>query len=276
MEIDPSAAGTLIANQPQSEVYNEDVNLFLDRVDAGDPCYPAVKDENNKPTFQHLHASPPCPGFSDANRTGGKNDERNNELSKAFVRGVRIFRVETATMENVTGMLKQDKQKYWQEIVADLIMLEYSVRVSSKFVVRVAFASCCLAVSNDPCLPHQHTVVDSSQYGDPQQRLRVIIFACKKWWNLAEFPKPTHGRGLLPVNTVRSAWQDLEAVLPRAGEGRVKLADGTIVSNHVLNETEYSGAIKLNADDVAPTLTTCNQFLHYRLNRGPTIREYAR
>lgn len=49
-----------------------------------------------------------------ANRNGGKNDQANNELSYEFVRAVKHFRPIAASLENVTGMLRDNKRHYLQ------------------------------------------------------------------------------------------------------------------------------------------------------------------
>lgn len=75
---DHMAAATLQANKTNSDVqiYTEDVKIFLRRSFQGNPCYPATGQ------VDHIHASPPCKGFSRANRSGGKgkNDMMNNKV----------------------------------------------------------------------------------------------------------------------------------------------------------------------------------------------------
>jgi len=113
-------------------------------------CYPCKGDGD------HIHASPPCQGFSDANRTGGKNDDKNNELSFQFLKAVKFFRPATASLENVIGFVsnlevgksKSKKSAYCKRIVEELLKLGYQVRV-------------CILVSSD--------------YGDPQKRPRVFL-----------------------------------------------------------------------------------------------------
>jgi hypothetical protein len=59
-------------------VFVEDVKVFLKRCQQGHPCYPSVGD------VDHIHASTPCKGFSRANRNGGKDDFRNNQVRYVF------------------------------------------------------------------------------------------------------------------------------------------------------------------------------------------------
>jgi hypothetical protein len=80
-------AATLQANNYSSSsssssnvghVFVEDVKVFLKRCQQGHPCYPSVGD------VDHIHASTPCKGFSRANRNGGKDDFRNNQVRYVF------------------------------------------------------------------------------------------------------------------------------------------------------------------------------------------------
>jgi hypothetical protein len=75
-------AATLQANNCSSknvgQVFVEDVKVFLKRCHQGHPCYPSVGD------VDHIHASTPCKGFSRANRNGGKDDFRNNQVRYVF------------------------------------------------------------------------------------------------------------------------------------------------------------------------------------------------
>ena len=272
VENDWSVTGTLIANHGESEVFVEDVNLFLDRVESNDSCYP------DKKQIRHVHASPPCQGFSDANIYGGKNDTRNNESCFAFLRAVEISDCDTASMENVTGMIKGEKNvEYVQKIVTGLIILNYQVRVASKYETRSFDVNGTLRFLLSLTIRSVNTVVDSSRYGDPQKRLRVFILAAKKEFVLPDFPKPTHGAGTpLVLKTAQMALQDLECIPPREGEGRVQLPNGTVTTNHTRNNTKYAESVRLEADEQAPTVTTSNNLEHYSLPRGLTIREYAR
>ena len=75
-------AATLQANNCSSSnvghVFVEDVKVFLKRCHQGHPCYPSAGD------VDHIHASTPCKGFSRANRNGGEDDLRNNQVRFVF------------------------------------------------------------------------------------------------------------------------------------------------------------------------------------------------
>lgn len=69
-----------LSNITSSRVYVEDVKVFLKRCREGHPCYPSIVGD-----VDHIHASTPCKGFSRANRNGGSNDLRNNQVCFLFV-----------------------------------------------------------------------------------------------------------------------------------------------------------------------------------------------
>ena len=82
VDSDPLAAATLAANKRNLDdvnVYTEKLSSFLKNCVQEDPAYPRPGD------VDHIHASPPCKGFSRANRNGGKDDLINNKVSFLYV-----------------------------------------------------------------------------------------------------------------------------------------------------------------------------------------------
>ena len=79
---DHLAAATLRANAANTDhdmkLYTEDAKMFLKKSIQGHPCYPKAAE------VDHIHASPPCKGFSRANRNGGRDDLRNNKVRCAL------------------------------------------------------------------------------------------------------------------------------------------------------------------------------------------------
>jgi hypothetical protein len=77
VDSDELAAATLTANKTNSDmnVYTEKLSTFLKSCMQEDPAYPKPGE------VDHIHASPPCKGFSRANRNGGRDDEMNNKVS---------------------------------------------------------------------------------------------------------------------------------------------------------------------------------------------------
>jgi hypothetical protein len=76
VDSDELAAATLTANKTNSvNVYTEKLSKFLKSCLQEDPAYPKPGE------VDHIHASPPCKGFSRANRNGGRDDTVNNKVS---------------------------------------------------------------------------------------------------------------------------------------------------------------------------------------------------
>jgi DNA (cytosine-5)-methyltransferase 1 len=270
VENDGFAAATLRVNHPDMIVFEEDVTLFLEKAEEGDPCYPKRGD------VDHIHASPPCQGYSQANRSGGVNDTKNNNLTFRLIRGVRRYLPPTASMENVNGILMDDTQKikastqlgsilqaptttkqrkhYMQVVTSDFMELGYQVRI---------------------------IILNASHYGDAQSRERVLLFAAHWCWKLPDVPPPTHGEdetGLQPFVTARDVLKDLEDVKPVRGSGLVMLPDNkTTVADHNEEGTKVKSEYQqVQAEARTPTVRKNNSLLHYAHRRDLTVRERAR
>lgn len=89
---------------------------------------------------------PPCQGFSNANKQKKEQDSR-NQLYKFFVKKVKSVNPEIFIMENVTGILK-----YFNQIQDDFHRIGYSTH---------------------------SFVLDTADFGFPQNRKRVFIFGYK-------------------------------------------------------------------------------------------------
>ena len=76
------AVTTLAANRRNPgdvNVYAEKLSAFLKNCIKDDPAYPKPGE------VDHIHASPPCKGFSRANRNGGKDDSMNNKVRSWYI-----------------------------------------------------------------------------------------------------------------------------------------------------------------------------------------------
>ncbi len=121
------------------------------------------------------HFSPPCCGFSRANRYGGANDKNNNDLSLLFVKMLHVDKPKVACFENVTGMWRRKFVHYLLNIIAGTLKEGYQVRCSK---------------------------LNTSNYGDPQSRNRLFLLASMNGLPLPLFPPKRYGEGLLPAVTV--------------------------------------------------------------------------
>mmetsp|Transcript_14608 Transcript_14608/g.16716 ORF Transcript_14608/g.16716 Transcript_14608/m.16716 type:complete len:325 (+) Transcript_14608:340-1314(+) len=242
-----SATYKASAHGRNTKVYCEDIAYFFENVRSNRPGYPG------KGEVDHIHASPPCQGFSRENRSGGHDDEVNKDLSYSFTESIEMLRPKTATMENVLGILQTQHSSYIDKIVLKLLSMEYQLR----------------------CV-----VLNAMNYGDPQSRRRFIIFAARKDCELPKIPHVTHGTGTLrPYNTVESAIDFLDRFPPdcNGGGGTFQMADGTAIFNH--SGSARTPAVedrRLVGNKPAGTIT-CNNFqrVHHTANRYLTVREAA-
>jgi DNA-methyltransferase (dcm) len=259
VENNHAAVATHKINHPHTTVFDEDIFVFLKKLEAGiaeeHPLYQSIKPD-------HVHGSTPCQGFSTANRNGGKNDLKNNNCTIHFITLVRVFNPKTVSFENVTGMLHGKNKKYLQMLVAHLINLGYDTRVQ---------------------------VLDASRCGgDPQKRSRVFVTAWKSALpNAIPKPEDTHSYGertnksRVPVRTVADAIGDLVDIEPEIGTGYIykEKEDGTILEthNHCLGDHAVENAEEfLSASKPAPTIRRQRAVKHYSKARCITIREMAR
>ena len=177
VELDRSAVETYAASHERVSIFPGDVNEFLKK------CKEDEEYRKQIGIIHHVHASPPCQGFSTANRNGGTNDNANNELSLCFVNAVDIVRPLVASFENVEGMWRRDKIHYLVEILCGLLALGYQVRC---------------------------TCLNASDYGDAQRRPRIIVFAARECCELPCIPPKTHGVSSAAEVTVRDVLQGWE------------------------------------------------------------------
>jgi len=122
-----------------------------------------------------LHFSPPCCGFSQANRYGGKNDKSNSDLSLEFANWLQKKRPKLGCFENVMGMWRRKHVHYLVNVIAGVLKAGYQVRCRK---------------------------VNTADYGDPQTRSRLFLLVSQNGLPLPKFPSKQYGKGLSPVVTV--------------------------------------------------------------------------
>ena len=134
-----------------------------------------------------LIGGPPCQAFSVYNHQRGLHDKR-SKLFEEYLRIVRGLAPKWVVMENVTGITSVGNGKAVRDILAGLSELGYAVDMR---------------------------ILRAEEYGVPQERRR-IFFVGNRLGQPVLWPKPTHGRGLLPFVTVGDAISDLPVL--RNGE----------------------------------------------------------
>lgn len=114
-----------------------------------------------------LLGSPPCQGFSIANKNAGDPKDPRNSLFKEFVRTAKVLKPQIVIMENVPNLVKAKTET--GDLVLDIIKSELT---ELGYYVK-------------------HRIMEATDYGVPQIRRRLVIIASKD--NIEEFyPMPTH------------------------------------------------------------------------------------
>ena len=257
VEKDQRAVATLRSNMEKGNgghdpVYHKCVARFIQRSKERRSGYPRQGE------VDHIHASPPCQGFSAANRnSGGPKDTENNNLSFAFVDAIRYYQPLTATYENVMGLVNRDENKtFLNRMIEEIHGMGYQIRL---------------------------TVLDASDYGDPQVREQVVLFVANTSVPLPARPKPTHGdeKGLKKKQTAGNALRRFENIEPRicADKGHVHVGDVGRIQDHCVTESipdeDDSNTETLDKDQPARTIRGGNRVMHYKHNRFLSIRENA-
>lgn len=236
VEKNPSAAESLTTNL-KVPVFQGDIREFLKR---------SASSSGTMGRIDHIHASPPCQGFSRANRNGGKDDAANNALSMCFVQAIESFGPVTGTYENVLGLWDRKNRHYLKTLLVDLMKLGYQVRC---------------------------TKLTALDYGDPQKRERLFIFAAHKAAILPGIPPKTHGNDSTlhqqPYVTAREALYGLGLEPPNSGDSND--VDGGEAT--APNATTGDPQVQLQADSPACTVRASKPPMHYDQNRSLTVRE---
>ncbi|MFT4967722.1 MAG: DNA (cytosine-5)-methyltransferase 1 [Candidatus Deianiraeaceae bacterium] len=122
-----------------------------------------IKNDDIPKNIDVLVGGFPCQGFSIANKNRNIDDERNS-LYKEMIRFITVSNPKIIIAENVKGILSLGGGVIFNKIRSDLREIGYEVN---------------------------YKVVNTSYYGVPQQRERVIIMANKIGIHNI-FPQPTH------------------------------------------------------------------------------------
>lgn len=135
-----------------------------------------------------LHASPPCPNFSQA-KNGAEESELDIALSKKICEFIETLQPKAFTLENVRGYLKSES---FERIINCLKKHKYH---------------------------YNYWILNSANYGVPQSRVRLMLAASKEF--KPSKPEPSHCK--TPDNLFQSPWmgwyeaiEDLLNTLPKS------------------------------------------------------------
>lgn len=217
----------------------------------------------------------PCQAFSQYSNNKGTNDKW--KLLYSFSRIIRDIEPEIISMENVPNLLKYDNGKVFRDFCSVLEELNYHI---------------------------SYSIVNAQEYGVPQRRKRLILFASK----LGEINiiPPTHKDNYV---TVRDAIGNLPVIedgivheddaihrarkLSDLNKKRIRMtpegggwkdwSDDLILDCHKKESGKSFGSVygRMKWDEVSPTLTTqCTgygngRFGHPEQDRAITLREAA-
>ena len=139
------------------------------------------------PSAELLVGCYPCQGYSQG---GAREANRHvNRLYQEFDRALRKIRPKAFVVENVPGMARSNNRHFLYNQL-------------------VRFRSAGYRVAEPRC-------INSVDYGLPQERRRIFIVGIRSDAGVKyEFPAPTHGLDLQPINTQRDVLEGLKEEWP--------------------------------------------------------------
>lgn len=185
-------------------------NVSMMNCDINDLTEEKLNEVLNGEKIDVVVGGPPCQSYS----TLGKRqmDDRAN-LFMQYKRVLQILNPRAFVFENVVGILSMNKGKLFTQIQNEFEELGYILK---------------------------QEVLNSVDFGVPQQRERVILVGMKKENNFI-YPAPTHGKDLKPYVTLKDAIGDLPVI--KSGESKNYYNDD-IESNEFLN------FVRVNKSDI--------------------------
>ena len=263
VELNPLAVESYKLNLPDVRLWRRDIRRFAARR--------VLQEASLEPgDLALLAACPPCQGFSALRTLNGNRqiDDPRNGLLRDVTRFVRVLKPTTVMAENVPGL---EADSSFGAFIDALKGLRYKVR---------------------------HEVVDTSDYGVPQRRRRLLIVASR-------LGNPPLGERSQARTTVRNAFDGLPAAgdsgdplhdiperrsprisamirrIPFDGGSRSDLGQEDQLACHIRTNGFRDIYGRMAWDRVAPTITggcvnpSKGRFLHPGEHRAITLREAA-
>ncbi len=262
IDCDDLAVETYKANHPEVHVWKKDIQKLSGR---------AVKRKLKlkKGELDLLAGCPPCQGFSTMRTLNGGREieDKRNDLIYEFLRFVKELEPKAIMMENVPGLIKDER-----------------------------FENFCEEIKKLGYIPNAD-VKDAADYGVPQRRQRMILLAGKG--RKIEFAKPTKRktvadaiRNLPPAGKSGDPLHDIKEnrskkvrkrirQIPKNGGSRTDLPKKDQLECHKKCNGFKDVYGRMAWDKPAPTITSgCfnpskGRFLHPEENRAITLREAA-
>jgi DNA (cytosine-5)-methyltransferase 1 len=240
-----------------------------------------ILDDVDSSDVDMIIGCPPCQNFSSLRDTKPwDEDESKDLLLRTYLRKIRELKPKYVIFENVRGILNTDGGVHIDKFLNEMANIGYEV---------------------------EWDIVNTKNYGVPQDRERVIALGVYEYDGELNFPEPTAEE----IKNVRDAIGDLPKLkagekseeyswhqatshhektlekirkIPRDGGDRTDLPKDLWLDCH--KNMDGSGAENVYSrmwwDKPAPTITTrctnpsSGRFIHPEQNRGITVREAAR
>lgn len=140
-DIMPEAQKTYLSNYPNDVYVLEDIRKLP---------ISEIKKHIGKKQIDVIIGGPPCQGFSNM---GNKNSaDPRNLLFESYVKIVDSFKPKCFIFENVKGLKTMFEGRYFKKVIESFLNIGYSIHYS---------------------------IIDTSNYGVPQKRERIIIFGTR-------------------------------------------------------------------------------------------------
>lgn len=183
-EIQADFVKTLRLNHPETKIVQADIHSL--------DFYKEIHDLGYRTgDIDLLSGGPPCQGFS----TVGSKNERDprNSLFYEYIRAIKEVRPKYAIFENVSGFKRLYSGKAYSTLVEEFAALGYEMTGA---------------------------LLDASDFGLPQKRIRTIIVAWRTDQKAVSIPEPTHFEYLtLFNNKIKRTLMDAVSDLPEIGTG---------------------------------------------------------
>lgn len=231
---------TYRANHPEVELHEVDIMDFCndltdeDDYDGGD---------NNKPSLDLMHLSPPCQTWSPAHTVTGRNDPANIAALSACQHIVHKHRPRVVTFEQTFGIVHERHLPYFNALVQSLTRYGYSLK---------------------------WRVFPLVQFGLPQNRKRLLMIGAAPGEPLPAWPAPTHGDAEADPGSARPYVSAIKACqMLRAGVDLHNVEGAKALRPH---REPWDGHKPMNR-----TITTSGgQSYHWEGQRELTLAEFAR
>ncbi len=227
-----------------------------------------IKDLIQNSPIDVILGGPPCQGYSNM---GNKNSaDPRNLLFENYVRIVNDIRPRCFVFENVKGLLTMFEGRYFKQVVLSFLKIGYNLHFS---------------------------LIDSSKYGVPQKRERVIIVGTTLDTQFY-FPKPSiEGFGKIKsfsnvgdaINDLSDKSHDIPNHIPLSHSEKVirryqlipeggKLPKPEDLPEDIRRKNFGTTYVRLHREKLSPTIVPGNNALpvHPFLDRSLTPREAAR